>query len=615
MGNIPVVAGPQVQPLGPQSQARASLNSPEAQGLQEVGRGVSALGQGITREAQVIQAAEMRKSSRNDTIDRVMGLNGYKLKVHTEMVRVRAEENLADPAVVKKYHQTLRDYAGEAISAHGGSEASVAEFTARIDDVRGKWTRSSYAEGTKEQFRVLGEHKNSRLGELADGVGDSPDPMTLATSLDSWYEEVDMMKEALTPQQEDDWRREGEAAFIQAAVSANLDNGDPDTAATILNAEGAAESMATETMIRLRSQVARASSVKANGIKQGEDAVNRAKTILGRDLTTTERERIAGVAPTSSPKTLSAKVAEFEKVIGGSATTEQISKMAGAHVATDDLTFGKGLRGRSIQHMIDLSPMVANGMASEEDQMIFMSAVAEYSTLKDPDTGLVQPGKVPLPDYAKQAMDQAGLTLPQGGPGAILEPPNSNQPGAALSTAPGDGQSIWDMAGLVTGPGPAAAEFASGLPVIGGAVSKGFDLGKYTQARNFVPFVQRELVRVLQNNPRYAEGERKAIEQDISIDPRFMDNPTAYRDRLTAIDAALSVRQESAYRTATNPSVGGEERTHALNVLNGLVGFRSQLSVPPLVSTEAEYKNIPDGAKYRWGNEVLTKGNTDGGEQ
>jgi len=159
------------------------------------------------------------------------------------------------------------------------------------------------------------------------------------------------------------------------------------------------------------------------------------------------------------------------------------------------------------------------------------------------------------------------------------------------------GRTIWQRSENVAGIVPSVAEFAGKTPLIGGPLFEGG--GQFAQDRQYVTAKQKDLVRVLQNNPRYAEGERQAIETEITIDSSAFDNPVAYRQRLIAIDEALRQRMQNAFNTVQNiTGTTQEERQHALNVANGISQFIDTLGVPPRVKNAEEAKKLPPGAEF-----------------
>ena len=69
-----------------------------------------------------------------------------------------------------------------------------------------------------------------------------------------------------------------------------------------------------------------------------------------------------------------------------------------------------------------------------------------------------------------------------------------------------------------------------------------------------VEMQSRNLVRALQQNPRYAEGERKSIEKDIQIGPEALSNPTAYRLRLVEIGKYIQEELQFQASVLKNPN-------------------------------------------------------------
>lgn len=265
--------------------------------------------------------------------------------------------------------------------------------------------------------------------------------------------------------------------------------------------------------------------------------------------------------------------------------------------------FGAGATGGAMQLMTELAPLYAEGRTTPEQDRNFDMAVAHYTQPRqymDPDSGLAVTRKPELPQFVQEAVNRRRSAGQRPQPGPEVPPPSPSQPRpgnptpAAAPQGPLGGKTVWDLAKLTTGPIPAAAEMLSRTPLVGDMVQA----PEFTQARNYVPQLQRDLVRVLQSNPRFPEGERKAIERETSIEPRLFDNATAYRDRLIGMDDALAVRERNFYETANSPRVGRDERVHAMNVVNALRKFRESLGVPPRVRSDDDWAALPSGTEY-----------------
>ena len=256
--------------------------------------------------------------------------------------------------------------------------------------------------------------------------------------------------------------------------------------------------------------------------------------------------------------------------------------------------FGKGTRGRTLGIFSTMSDAFAAGALSPMQDDVFVTAVTDYAQprqVPDPDTGLPTMVRPVLPPQVQEAIkarpdvyDQlrrSGVIVEGDRPMAMageeipaLTPPPRNKSVAQLA-----------LEGLVTGPVAAVGELAGRTPGLGGMAPE------MTQARSYVPLLQRDLTRVLQNNPRYAEGERQAIEREINISPRVFDNPQAFVDRLVGIDQALDIRYKNALKTAGSPKVSSIERRHAMNVANALENFRGNLLPPRFEKPDEGFEN------------------------
>lgn len=310
-------------------------------------------------------------------------------------------------------------------------------------------------------------------------------------------------------------------------------------------------------------------------------------------------------------------------------------------------TFGSSVTGASLDIITSGAAAFAAGEMSEFQKRQFIQAANQYIQPKrvlNPDTGVVEVVQNKLPAFVVDALRAGGIVVPQEATGGLGDtadtqpapdstpeptPTETKQPSTApakegtepraQTSIPG-GQTVFELAGesLVTGPLPSIGERLGRLPLIGGGAPE------MTRARTIVPQLHRDLIRVLQNNPRYAEGERQAIEKETSIEPRFFDNASAFQQRLIGIDDALEVRLKNALKTAASEKVGREERTHALNIANAISQFRESL-MPPRMNSVEEAREFaasqPPGAKFlfkrpdgNWGI-FATKGPTNNNQK
>jgi hypothetical protein len=101
----------------------------------------------------------------------------------------------------------------------------------------------------------------------------------------------------------------------------------------------------------------------------------------------------------------------------------------------------------------------------------------------------------------------------------------------------------------------------------------------------------------LQNNPKFAEGERKAIEKEINIGPEIFKSVESYESRLVGINQSLQDRLNDAQKTLTS-NISGDERKRAMDNVNAIKLFREKLGLPVMVKTEADVQTLTPGTRF-----------------
>jgi hypothetical protein len=112
----------------------------------------------------------------------------------------------------------------------------------------------------------------------------------------------------------------------------------------------------------------------------------------------------------------------------------------------------------------------------------------------------------------------------------------------------------------------------------------------------------------------YAQGERRAIEAELNIEPRFFDDPEKLRNKLIGIDKYLTARLTDARLNSTNENLPVEQRKAHAKIATTLKNFLPKLGVPEKIYTikalQDFTKKNPPGTPFLWnGSEVrVTKG-------
>jgi hypothetical protein len=153
---------------------------------------------------------------------------------------------------------------------------------------------------------------------------------------------------------------------------------------------------------------------------------------------------------------------------------------------------------------------------------------------------------------------------------------------------------LWNLTSVLTGPIPTVKDVVSSIPGFG-------NVGKeVTQARSRFMGDFRELVKALQNSPVYAQGERKSIESELDIEPRFFDDPAKLRNKLIGIDDYLLGRYNDSKTNSTNSNLPAKDRQEYLRIGKLIENFRPKLGVPVRVYSIEEVNKLPPNTPFLW---------------
>ena len=564
------------------------------------GRALQGAGQGLDQISGAFAAAGERQRSREDAVARQTAYSAFEEAATSRWRDLQDEADISDPVVLQDYGKFLKEQEAAARDGHAGSPESALILEEKLIGLRSRIQSAAAADSVTLQRQRMAKAVNDQLDPLVSEVFDNPGSLSDAWS--QWDESMSDLGLGLGDHQREVALEAGREKLTLAAIDSSLARGDLAGAKSALEMPGVSSVLSNPSAAKRQIVVAEhAFEKKQREVQAGIDSMN---AILiktrGHGMTEAELLRKMGIAPPQGPQrvTLSDKVNEYESVFGP-ASPDVVQAISEEHfgIGDDGGAFGNSLAGRALDIMVDGAPAYAAGLMDAEEERQFEAAVTQYqqpTTIQNPDTGILETRRPELPSSIAEAIARRGKEVPPPATddGVAIEEPAS--PAEAEPSVSQREQTIWDLAPIATGPIPKAATALSGTPLVGQVVRT----PQMTQAQTFIPIVQRDLVRILQNNPRYAEGERQAIEQEISIEPKFFDDPNAFRDRLVAIDDALQVRLDNALKTAQSSTVGRDERVQAMNVANGIVNFRTSLGVPPRVATPAEAAKLPPGSQF-----------------
>jgi hypothetical protein len=285
--------------------------------------------------------------------------------------------------------------------------------------------------------------------------------------------------------------------------------------------------------------------------------------------------------------------------------------------------FGTGVKGTAWNFVTKFAPEYGAGLLDPEQDRRFQSSyaiISEPTYYTDPFTGNVVRRDPQIPDFVSNALSlrkniptppvkggKKGSAAPTAVPAAVPSTAGAvttdQEPAAPAPAAPAakaaKEPTLWDLTPVLTGPIPTAKDVISSIPGFGGV---GKDV---TQARARYLGDFRELVKSLQNSPVYAQTERKAIENELNVEPRFFDDPEKLRNKLIGIDNFLLGRIRDAERNSTNANLPVDQRKEHARVKTLIENFRPKLGIPVRIYTIKEVEKLTPGTPFLWNGSDL----------
>lgn len=560
------------------------------------GRVISETGDDLTRMGLVYEEGQKKIQNAQEAVELARLIGTYNEGAVNEWTRLETEDDISSVNTSHNYGKYLGEQKNSLLSGWNGSLENRARLEERLTDLQFQHIGQASGRATAAQRKLVMDNVGSAANKLIVQAYEQPE------SLPALFNSINVMLDdfsgALKTDEVPSYQRTLRAQVVEAATVSMLARGDFEGAEAALEMPGIDEILGPDVQNRLRTNI-NTSKNKLRDLQMQaiyEVSADRTKfrSIYGREPTNVELAQMQGIKQEQSgyQKGIE-KRDELRGILGREPTEDEFTKYAGVETESGS-NFGSGVKGAVLGTITDLAPAYGAELLTPEQERQFEMAVAEYTQpiqYQNPDTGLMETRHPQLPLFARNAIEKRTGQEPD-----QTETPPPDQPPTEQEGAQSDTQdkTVWGLASKTTGPVPAIIEGASRTPGVGQFVNA----PQVTQARNYVPLVQRDLIRVLQNNPRYAEGERKAIESEINIKPELFDNPTAYRNRLIAVDDALSVRERNAFETANSKKVGREERIQAMNILNAIQKFRTNLGVPVRIESEEEWQSLPSGTEY-----------------
>jgi hypothetical protein len=292
------------------------------------------------------------------------------------------------------------------------------------------------------------------------------------------------------------------------------------------------------------------------------------------------------------------------------------AKKAGAK---DAGPLGKGSKGDILNNIIEFAPLFQAGSLTPSQENAFMTAVTDYTQptqieFTDPDSGLksMRTQRNQLPEFVTTALNsrRPGSAPPAlsvtGGPapadvgtGGPRTPPPV---GLTEATAPAEvfqvartapKSSFFDLAATGTGFVPVlVAGVARNVPLdAAGKIGPEFQ-----QSTAMLDSMTNRVVNTLQENPRFAEGERQQILGELKLAPRMFANKNGYINQIIGLDNVLEGIENKTLNIQSQAKVGVAARQAATKKLEEITAVRELLGIQQRTITDPRvWASLPPG--------------------
>jgi len=299
------------------------------------------------------------------------------------------------------------------------------------------------------------------------------------------------------------------------------------------------------------------------------------------------------------------------------------AKAAGAK---DIGPLGRGSKGDILNTFIQFAPLYKAGSLLPEQERTFLTAVEDYTQeqripFTDTETGIAKiiTYRNSLPDYVREALNArrpgsapatsstapvpGGAGVPAGaGAGRPARPTAPPLVGLSPDNTPADvfqvasaapKSTFFDLAATGTGVVPVlVAGVARNVPLdAAGKIAPDFQ-----QSTTMLQSMTNRIVNVLQENPRFPEGERKQILSELGTAPRVLSNRNGYINTIIALDNVMEDLQKKANNIINNEKTGVQTRKEQQRKLEDISSIRELFGIQQRTITDPEaWKKLPPG--------------------
>jgi len=562
---------------------------------------------------------------RADVIEQVRRYGEFETEAISMFEATVAGEDISNPEVVSNYQQALRQKMDQTLNNFSGTRASRDALRAQLENAVTQQTKGMMAAQIKAQNEMIGRTVESRFNEIGRRTFDAPS--LLIDGMVDIERTIAEFAPALPAGSEQILRQQGRAQLATQAINGFIARGDLDGAEAVMKDPTFQKELDAETYRKLRVGVTAERGKFDKEQRELQSKYSTMSKLLGvADLTPEQKDMVRNFGDASMSKM--SMLAMYSDITGKMPDAEVLLRAAGLDDASrqggflelaqqaayyqmnwDKLTPEEQFVGRAV--LSKLGKDTSNTTLRKDDQgrlteiPLGASPMAEYLV---PGRGLAAGAAAPAP--RPQAVPPQGQPAPRATT-PVMETPIGAGVDEELGSAPEFSQgetaprgefraqdgvvevdnvswqprldtdlSITDRLIGTGSYGPRAfLAFTSRIPGLGRNMPGGQQNEEILKARSVADRAVTDLVTVLQNNPKFAEGERQQLAKDVGGFVRFFDEPNTFLDNLYATDIMLERRLNKYREIANDPSQTLEVEQDAKALVKQIELFRKEFGV------------------------------------
>ena len=529
---------------------------------------LSGAGEGLTQIAGALDAAATRIQTREDVINSQRAMELFTQNEDLEYEEFQKKADLLNTSSVSEYQKGLTKRIENATTAFPLSANALAQSQSNIRAAGSTYFRNMLKTSlaSQETYTVNGVKTALESNLLPFDSDPKMDESKIKQQKAIVLQTVAERSVNLSSLKEQELIKEGNAKVYNNAFNSYFASGNLTEAKKLINSEDYRLSVDDAQYRTAAKTLLDEEKSQRAGYDAGVRELQKQAAILGvpvSSFTPAQRLAISSLGSSNIKKTPAEKAAEWardnnippppelvdswvtgketpaSRIIQTNAILNSLGKPPLNDVQIQRLNDVEKAAGKTSQSerrmdfLIQNTGMYAAGQLPEQDMRRYEMLAQEeqnsnVTTLTDSDGNIVVVA-TPLNINIKAALEKQGFEVQE--PGRVTEKRVLNYKAPEVP----ESQTVFGMYKGAVGVGPGIMTATLNIPFLGENVS-----GESQIAQTAIRNSNRRLVTAMQNNPKYSEGERKAIEQELDLDPKTFTTAKAYFSRMVAMQSSVN---------------------------------------------------------------------------